>query len=290
VTEPSRNPRSLARKVALSFPPVRRLINERDALRRGRKRADRRLAIANRQIMQLKEHVAELSAAVPAGNVDGDRIQPLGYLFVVTYGRSGSTLVQGLLDAIPGYLIRGENRGVLYRLYQYHSALDTARKEFGRTESLTSRDSWYGIDEYSGSLAVTRMRSLMLETLLKPRPGTRVVGFKEIRWFYDDWEKYLSFVREVFPGARFVINTRDHDGVANSQWWGKRPKQDVLDLLAGYEKQLDAMADVLGDAAFRIHYDDYVANPSALAGLFGWLGESFDLDAVTQTMAVKHSF
>lgn len=282
--------RALARKFALRVPPVRRLVDDRDRLRRARWAAEKRAATANRQIEELKQHIAELTAS-GSGNRDASgRSEPLGYLFVVAYGRSGSTLVQGVLDSIPGYLIRGENRGVLYRLYQYHQALEAARDEFGRTESLTPRDSWYGIDQYAAGAAIARMRALMLDTLLKPQPDTRVIGFKEIRWFYKDWERYLGFVREVFPGARFVINTRAHEGVANSQWWGKRPKEDVLRTLADYEKQLDAMAAVLGDAAYRVHYDDYVADPKSLAGLFDWLGEPFDVAAVTETMGIKHSF
>lgn len=110
------------RELALSVPPIRRLVDDRDGLRRSKRRAVKQLAGAERQIAKLKQHAAELSMGIPA---DGDAArparQPLGYLFVVTYGRSGSTLVQGLLNSIPGYLIRGENRGVLYRLYQYHS-------------------------------------------------------------------------------------------------------------------------------------------------------------------------
>jgi hypothetical protein len=291
VTGSTGRPVPLGRKVASSIPPLRRVLDERDRLRKAKRRGEKQLANARRQINELKEHVAELSAADPRiVSGDGAPSAPLDYLFVVTYGRSGSTLVQGLLDTIPGYLLRGENRGALDRLYQFHSALEKARNDFGRTDTLTSRDSWYGIDEYSGSAAVARMRSMMLDTLLKPGPDTRVVGFKEIRWFYDDWQRYLNFVREMFPGARFVINTRNHDGVANSQWWGKRPKQEVLELLAGYESQLDAMAKRLGDAAYRVHYDDYVADPNVLAGLFEWLGEPFDLASVTATMAVKHSF
>lgn len=289
MTEPTGGRRDLARRAALAIPRVRALIDERDELRRSRRRAENHLAIANRQIAELKQHVAELSAT-QVGAGDDAPGRPLGYLFVVTYGRSGSTLVQGLLNAIPGYLIRGENRGVLYRLHQYHSALETARAEFARTEALTSRDAWYGIDGYSSSAATARMRALMVDTLLKPAPDTRVTGFKEIRWFYRDWDRYLAFVREVFPGARFVINTRDHEAVANSRWWGNQPKRKVLARLGRYEKQLAAMAEVLGDAAFRIHYDDYVGDPSVLADLFGWLDEPFDLAAVTQTMAVRHSF
>lgn len=289
--EPAGRGRALARRAALTIGPIRRIVEEREQLRRERNRAAKQLANAERRIAELKTHVAQLSAGTPiADGGDTSSVQPLSYLFVVAYGRSGSTLLQGLLDAIPGYLIRGENRGVLYRLYQYHSALEKAREEFGRTDALTSRDSWYGIDEYSGSLALARLRSLMLETLLKPSVDTRVVGFKEIRWFYDDWASYLEFVQEMFPGARFVINTRDHEAVASSQWWGKRPKSEVLKLLAGYEKQLGEMAERLGDAAYRVHYDDYVANPDSLRGLFNWLGEPFDAAAVADTMAVKHSF
>jgi hypothetical protein len=290
VTETNR-PRGLARRLLLSLRPVRRLADDRDRQRRGRRRAEKQVAIAQRQIDELKAHVNELSTSAPPANGAGsEAIQPLNYLFVMTYGRSGSTLVQGLLDSIPGYLIRGENRGAVYRLYQFHRALEDARDQFGETEALTPRDSWYGIDQYSAISALVRMRSMMLDTLLKPQPDTRVIGFKEIRWFYDDWERYLTFFRELFPGARFVINTRDHNGVANSKWFAKQPKEDVLAKLAGFEAQLDAMAAVLGDAAYRVHYDDYVADPKALAGLFDWLGEPFDVTAVTETMAVKHSF
>lgn len=291
MTEPTQRSRALARRLALSLPPVRRLVDERDALRRAKARTDRRLAGQDRQITELKAHVAELSAAAPtAAGGHGSRSVPLRYLFVVAYGRSGSTLVQGLLNTVPDYLIRGENRGVLYRLYQYHSGLEKARDEFGRSRALTPRDSWYGIDGYSAASAVTRIRSLLLDTLLKPQPDTRVVGFKEIRWFYRDWEPYLAFVQEVFPGARFVVNTRDHQGVAGSQWWSKHDRAEVINRITGYEKQMTAMVAKLGAAAYRIHYDDYVADPSMLGGLFGWLGEPFDAEAVARTMAVRHSF
>jgi hypothetical protein len=42
------------------------------------------------------------------------------HLFIVTYGRSGSTLLQGILNSTPGVLIRGENRGISYKLHEFH--------------------------------------------------------------------------------------------------------------------------------------------------------------------------
>ena len=49
-----------------------------------------------------------------------------------------------------------------------------------------------------------------------------------------------------------------------------------------------ALADSLGDAAYRVHYDDYVADPTVLRGMFDWLGEEFDEATVRATMAVRH--
>ena len=52
----------------------------------------------------------------------------LGYIFIVTYGRSGSTLLQGILNSIPGYLVRGENRQALRHLYAFHTAAVQERR------------------------------------------------------------------------------------------------------------------------------------------------------------------
>ena len=53
------------------------------------------------------------------------------------------------------------------------------------------------------------------------------------------------------------------------------------------------MADALtpyGDDVHRVHYDDYVADPGVLAGLFGWLGRDFDEARVREVMALRHSY
>jgi len=34
-------------------------------------------------------------------------------LFIVTYGRSGSTLLQNMINALPGHILRGENANLL---------------------------------------------------------------------------------------------------------------------------------------------------------------------------------
>ena len=128
---------------------------------------------------------------------------------------------------------------------------------------------------------------LVLDTVLRPRPETRVTGFKEIRWYRPDLEEYVAWLREVFPGARFVVNTRDHEQVRRSGWWAKHPESAAE--LPGIEARMLALAESLGDAAYRVHYDDYVADPSVLEGLYRWLGEPWDEAAVRQVLATRHS-
>jgi hypothetical protein len=284
--------RNFARRSALRVaPPLRRLLEEREQLQRRQRRLERMLAGQRRKARDLEQRVAELEASGGDGSTEGPSPRAdLRYVFIVSYGRSGSTLVQGVLNAIPGYLIRGENRAAPFRLYQFHQGITAAGDRFSRQQQLTSRDSWYGIDKYKSGEALFRMRELVLRCLLQPEPGTRVTGFKEIRWFQPDWQDYLAFLRELFPGARFVINTRDHSGVVQSQWWTKMDPDAALAQLREHEQQFDKMAALLGEDAYRVHYDEYIADRGRLAGLFDWLGERFDRAMIDSVMDVRHSF
>lgn len=212
----------------------------------------------------------------------------LGYLFVVTYGRSGSTLVAGLLNALPGYLVRGENGDALHHLFLFHATL---ARESARPAANTRQRThpWFGISDVPLQHSLEAQRRLLLDSVLRPEPGTRVVGFKEIRWSHADLPEYVAWLREVFPGARFLVNTRDHAAVLRSAWWAKEDPAEAGPKLSGIEDRLLALAADLGDAAYRIHYDDYVADPTVLRGLYDWLGEPWDEASVRATMAVQHS-
>ena len=212
----------------------------------------------------------------------------LSYLFVVTYGRSGSTLLQGILSSTPGVVIRGENGGVLQQLFRFHDTARGHRGRLARTEPLPPSHPWWGIDGYSDETALRNVRMLMLETVLRPGPDTRVVGFKEISWLPDRLPEVLAFTRAVFPGARFVLNTRDLEHVAQSKWWARNP--DAAAELQTMETQYVEALDELGDDAYRVHYDEWVTEPTVLRGLFEWLGEDFDEARVRAVMEVPHSY
>lgn len=209
---------------------------------------------------------------------------------MVTYGRSGSTLLQGILNSIPGYLVRGENGGVLYQLYRFHTTV-TAKNEAMDKAGESSADPahpWFGLHDYPVDVALAAQRRLAVETLLRPGPDTRVTGFKEVRWDQPDVVAYVAYLRTLFPDARFLVNTRNLADVARSKWWANR--SDASEVLEQAEQKLLDLLERLGDAGFRVHYDDYVADPAALGPMFDWLGEPFDVAHVREVMAVRHSY
>ena len=247
------------------IPPVRRLIEERDALR-----AD---------VGRLQRKVRRLESGQRA-NGDYD------YVFVMAYGRSGSTLLQAILNSTPGVLMRGENRGLAYYLHQFHKS---AVKDAAWAGDVARRkvNPFFGIRDYPADLAITRIRELLLDTVLRPEPGTKVLGFKEIRWYQEDLPEYLDFMRKVFPGARFILNTRQLSDVARSSWWADH--DDAFEQLEVIEERMLSAAEALGPSVFHLRYDEYVDDPPKLRGLFEWLGLEFDEARVRKVMERQYA-
>ncbi|MFL6139012.1 MAG: sulfotransferase [Frankiaceae bacterium] len=261
----------------------------------GRRAAEQRL---QRDVMRLslrdanerlESMVTELHRLRALGFGRPERDQPgLGYVFIVTYGRTGSTLLQGILTHIPGYLVRGENGGIVYQLYRFHKGALVQRDRLARKVPLNPTHPWYGIDGYPEDLALRQLRQLVLDTVIRPTSAARMVGFKEIHWDVPDLHDYLTFLRAVFPGARFVVNTRDVAGVVASKWWANRPN--ALAEVTRLDEKVRKAAAFLGDAAYHVHYDDYVADPTSLRGLFEWLDAPFSERQVRAIMSRRHSY
>ncbi|MDN5852477.1 MAG: sulfotransferase [Actinomycetia bacterium] len=251
---------------------------------------DRRRKL-RKQVVRLKRRLKraedELVTAASAPLTDSER--GLGYTFIVTYGRSGSTLLQGILSSSPGWLIRGENGDAMRSLYEFHRHGIEGRAKRTSSQARDVTDAWFGMEDFPTAGSIRHIRALALATILRPEPGTRVIGFKEIRWWHhDDLIEYADFLREIFPGARFVINTRRLEDVAKSKWWAEL--DNPIATLAEYEKRIMVLHEHLGDDAFHVRYDDYVADPSTLAPLFEWLGESYDDSRVREVLGRQHSY
>ncbi|RMF39581.1 MAG: sulfotransferase [Alphaproteobacteria bacterium] len=206
------------------------------------------------------------------------------FVFIVTYGRSGSTLLNRVLNTIPGYLIRGENNAALLHLFRYLESLRATRREFSRADTGPDHP-WYGAERIRVKRVVDEALDGFVRNVLRPEPDSRVLGFKEIRhtrWVFreNEFPRYIAFLLRHFPDARIVFNRRSWEAVSRSGWWANAPKEKVRDLVERADALfLTAMLNH-PEQCFGMVYEDYDGNPGTFARLFEFLGEPFDEAAV----------
>jgi len=213
-----------------------------------------------------------------------------GYLFVITYGRSGSTLLQNILLSINGYCIRGENRNVLQSAFRSYFRAKHAKDVYGRRPKTIQRP-WYGADLINPDGYASRLKEAFVEEILAPPANARVVGFKEIRWQEnigeEDFFSFLEFLQSFFSPCRFIFNSRNAEAVADSKWMQDNDRDETIQNIKEYDNWYRAYTADNPHHSFHLYYDDYKSDVNALKPLFDFLGESFEQEKLQQIMDVK---
>ena len=231
----------------------------------------------------------------------GPRPAPSRFVFVVAYGRSGSTLIQGLLNALPRVLVRGENN--FYVLSIYHSMVRARRfrRRYHGPGSNDTTSAFYGVNGIHPSDFAELARDLVVQQLVgeKARRHLDVVGFKEVRWYQvtaDEEADFFDFMDLAFPGAQYVLNERDHDAVAASGFWKRSEPEELLDAVtrteAIHEHLRTTRPERVYDTRFEVLTgDDDAAVEKQLRGLAEFVVGTCDdevLAAMRETLSVGH--
>jgi hypothetical protein len=208
------------------------------------------------------------------------------YVFIVTYGRSGSTLLMGLLNAIPGYRILGENGNALYHLFQAHAAVASTFDRF--PDALDPRSAHYGAPRMRPERLRVGLVESFVRDVLRPEPGDRVLGFKEIRYtpeHVEHFDEFLEFLRVSFPGSKIVFNHRDVAATARSGWWptigAAREK-----IRATSDRFLAVPAD---GRHFHFHYDEIDQSLANIHALLAFLGAELDDVVIREVLGTTHA-
>lgn len=211
---------------------------------------------------------------------------PAAHVFVVTYGRSGSTLLTRLLNEIDGYCIRGENGGVIRTLANSFRVLDTTWQFAGEYED-GEESPWFGFRQVDPDQWRQRLARDFVDVILKPPPGTRVTGFKEVRYTSEEMDDSLfaatmDFLASAFANSRIIFNTRDGTEVAKSGWWADEyVPAHVHEIVATADRRFrEAHARLGPERSFMIDYAQYNGNPNGFLPLLEWLGEDLPRDRV----------
>lgn len=215
-----------------------------------------------------------------------------GYVFVVTYGRSGSTVLTNLLNRLPGYLIRGENHNAVMPLAQSWLRLRDGAPlpDHRRSGKPTGPDHpWYGAEFINPHSFGHALADAFARHVLQPAPDTRILGYKEIRWDKEEgtFAPTLDFLWTFFPNTKFIFNTRDFDGLYKSGWWKTMAEPEVHRIWESANTAMQAYQQRHPERCHALHYDDWKGQPDAFEPLFRFLGEPWDRDLVVEVMGQK---
>lgn len=212
---------------------------------------------------------------------------------IVTYGRSGSTLLQGVLNTIPGWLIRGENEHFAVHLHRAHAALHLAQTRPYPADTSVPSDPWFGIHE----VELARMRAdcaMLIRNALVPlaqQQAVRCFGFKEIRYVFapEELPGYLDFLTSVLPDLAIIFNFRDIDAVMRSAWWREWDQVESRAMIDRFERAAIAYHLDHPTHSVIMRHEQLIRRDQALRALFDFLGETLNPAKLDPVFATTHS-
>jgi len=203
------------------------------------------------------------------------------YVVVLTYGRTGSTVLQAVLNSVDGVCIRGENHAAAIHLWNLYESVRRTLDEHGGGTASDSGNPWFGAHLVDPEGLIEDLRKAFVEHVLRPPEGTRVLGFKEIRHtpeYFDtpeDLLEYVLFLDRLLPGVKFVVNTRDAEDTSRSAWWRTHPRAgEVLTQARAWLLDLpERIEDRLGPGrVVRLEYESWNGRPEMLLDVLERLG------------------
>jgi hypothetical protein len=210
-------------------------------------------------------------------------------ILIVTYGRSGSTLLQGILNSIDGCVVRGENYNFCLGLFESYKSMIRAK----RNHCDSPQSPWYGSD-WDESLFLRRISDMMRELLLQKdldKDKVDCYGFKEIRYvdlIEEDFGAYLDFLKKIFPNVAFIFNTRNLENVVGSAWWRQNPEESLVKLRKA-ERMFQAYM-ATHDNCYRIDYSDMVTQSARLVRMFDFIGARYSREKISEILSIPHSY
>lgn len=213
-------------------------------------------------------------------------------MFIITYGRSGSTLLLGMLNSIPGYHILGENNDSFKHIYAFINDTFKACLNNKHCEQeynlIGSRNPWYNDINVEQIFHAAR---IFMENIIDPNDQYTTIGFKEIRYpdhMDTDLSAYLDALHMI-TNCKFIYLTRDLDLVVKSKWFAKNPEENRRKLTVfqdEMEKHINARKE--RQMWYHLTMDQMIHND--LQGLFDYLGENYHRETIAEILKIKHSY
>lgn len=203
---------------------------------------------------------------------------PEKFFFIVTYGRSGSTLLQSLLNCCDGACIRGENYNLLYQLYLAKEKLQEVA-QFQSDDVSEPNHPWFGANQVEVNHFAKSMVTAFVNHVLNYGPEVRIGGFKEIRYLDtqipdQEFEDYLGFILNRFPDPYIIFNTRNWESVSKSGWWKEQDPEYVKEKITYADERFAYFNDKYRRRSYHVRYEDLTDNVDTVRDMFDFLSET----------------
>ena len=219
-------------------------------------------------------------------------------VFIASMGRSGSTLLQRVLNVHPQLTIWGEHGGMLTGMLasidavNQPSAFDNLAEGYEHRDmvigELSQKDvfkpwvSAFRPDHYEG-----KIRDLLTDVFTDGLSSDIRWGFKEIRYKADDFRKIMA----LFPDSHVIVLARDVEGYAQSRFfaWSNTDfdfatdegvaaaQKKLTNFITGWLRRYEGLVELCNDYPDRtskVTYADLSAESGRVESLFGELGMS----------------
>lgn len=215
-------------------------------------------------------------------------------VIILSQARSGSTLVQRVLNTVPNSYIAGENKNFWYHIFQAYKSWEyittwetKISKSKGQqpfsynTETDAYKPCWCNLGHEIDKPYIIRQNLELFDYLY----GTKVdgyyqdelplIGFKEIRFPLEqkEFNEYLDWWRMLFPDIYFVFTVRNIDDVVKSGWHTEKDRKE----LSQREKLLRSRKD-----AYLMEYENF-----DFKGLFSYLNIDYNESEVQRILNKK---
>lgn len=221
-----------------------------------------------------------------------DTVAKLNYssVIVVTYGRTGSTLLQGLLNTINGVAVLGENDNAFYHLYMYQKTIKEASL---RHNGEAPNGPFYGCSMPRHELTAEAIRNVINAYFYSAKTitGAHCIGFKEVKYYQigSNLIEYLDFLDQNFPNPLFIFLSRAHHEIVQSGWWSDMCPQEVLEQVSAVETTARNFAQQRKNTYF-IDYNDVVKENKNLRNLFHKIGATYNAQRARVIFDTPHSY
>lgn len=236
-------------------------------------------------------------------------------ILIVTYPRSGSTLLQGILNTVDGVLIRGENFNFCFHLFNAYRSILKTNAHSGKLV----QDPYFGAEILDEQHLLSEMSKLTRNMLLADHKVNKIrmvsqrlkkrfykkenypadlpcYGFKEVRYMQtmNEFPEYLAFLEKIFPKPCFVINTRDKNAVIessiNAGYYLPHNKEKIFNKLQDIEAVFFDFLQTHKHHAFHISYEDIMGKTDRFSELFSFIGAPYNEQKIDKVLSLRHSY